>query len=51
MPLAVAQIAHAKHPLYFNTHNLTEIRKALKSRQVRIEGKIKVNTGKCRIAG
>lgn len=50
MPLAVAQIAHAKHPLYFNTHNLTEIRKGLKSRQVRIEGKIKVNTGKRRIA-
>ncbi|WP_338924353.1 hypothetical protein V0M98_32605 (plasmid) [Pseudomonas silesiensis] len=51
MPLAVAQIAHAKHPLYFNTHDLREIRKGLKSRQVRVEGKIMVNSSKLRIAG
>lgn len=50
MPLAVAQIAHAKHPLYFNTHDLREIRKGLKTRQVRVIGKIQVTKPGRRVA-
>jgi len=45
-PLAVAQIANAKHPLYFNTHDLNEIKKGLKFRKVVVKGRIKVTRRK-----